>query len=39
MALEERYNVVIKSTDLNRVWIGGFRSEAEARDFKAKKMV
>ncbi|WP_258239445.1 septal ring lytic transglycosylase RlpA family protein [Arcobacter sp. LA11] len=35
MALENRYKVVIKSTDLNRVWISGFRSEAEARDFKA----
>ncbi len=36
MALEDRYKVIIKSTDLNRVWISGFRSEAEARDFKAK---
>ena len=34
MALEDRYNVVIKSTDLNRVWIAGFRSENEALDFK-----
>ena len=36
MALENRYKVIIKSTDLNRVWISGFRSEDEARDFKAK---
>lgn len=36
MALEDRYKVIIKSTDLNRVWISGFRSENEARDFKAK---
>lgn len=35
MILENRYNVVIKSTNLNRVWISGFRSEEEARDFKA----
>lgn len=35
MILEKRYNVIIKSTDLNRVWISGFRSEEEARDFKA----
>lgn len=34
-ALEDRYNVVIKSTNLNRVWISGFRSESEAQDFKA----
>ncbi len=34
MALEAGYNVIIKSTDLNRVWIAGFRSEAEAIDFK-----
>jgi len=34
MALEPGYNVIIKSTDLNRVWIAGFRSEAEAVDFK-----
>jgi len=34
-ALDDRYNVIIKSSDLNRVWIGGFRSESEARDFKA----
>lgn len=34
MALEDGYNVIIKSTDLNRVWIAGFRSEAEAIDFK-----
>lgn len=33
-ALEDRYNVIIKSTDLNRVYIGGFRSEQEAIDFK-----
>lgn len=36
VALESRYSVVIKSTDLNRVWIEGFRSEDEARDFKAR---
>lgn len=36
VALEDRYNVIIKSTDLNRVWIAGFRSELEARDFKEK---
>ncbi|PLY05101.1 MAG: septal ring lytic transglycosylase RlpA family lipoprotein [Arcobacter sp.] len=36
IALENRYSVVIKSTDLNRVWVAGFRSEDEARDFKAK---
>lgn len=35
-ALEDGYNVVIKSTDLNRVWIAGFRSEDEAKDFKEK---
>jgi len=34
LVLEPRYNVIIKSTDLNRVWISGFRSEAEAVDFK-----
>ena len=34
MVLEDGYNVIIKSTDLNRVWIAGFRSEAEATDFK-----
>lgn len=36
MALEDRYKVIIKSTDLNRVWISGFRSESEARDFRTK---
>ncbi len=35
MALENRYRVIIKSTDLNRVWISGFRSESEARDFRS----
>lgn len=35
-ALEDGYNVIIKSTDLNRVWIAGFRSEEEAKDFKDK---
>lgn len=34
-ALEDRYHVVIKTTDLNRVYIAGFRSESEARDYKA----
>ncbi len=34
--IEDRYNVIIKSTDLNRVWIAGFRSEQEAIDFKEK---
>ena len=33
-ALEDRYNVLIKTTDLNRVYISGFRSEEEAIDFK-----
>ena len=34
LILEDRYSVIIKSTDLNRVWISGFRSEEEAQDFK-----
>ena len=34
-ALDPRYKVIIKSTDLNRVWVSGFRSEEEARDFKS----
>ncbi len=34
LALEKRYHVIIKSTDLHRVLIGGFKSEAEARDFR-----
>lgn len=40
MILEDNYDVVIKkgyhnSKPINRVWISGFRSEEEARDFKA----
>ncbi len=40
MILENNYDVVIKkgyfeSAAINRVWISGFRSEEEARDFKA----
>ena len=39
MILENNYKVVIKkghfdSTPINRVWISGFRSEEEARDFR-----
>ncbi len=34
LILEDGYNVIIKSTDLHRVWISGFRSEQEAQDFK-----
>lgn len=39
MILEDRYNVVIKEgvyldEPINRVWVSGFRSEEEARDFK-----
>jgi len=34
LILEDRYNVIIKKSDLNRVWISGFRSEQEAQDFK-----
>ncbi len=36
MVLENRYNVAIKRSDFNRVFISGFRSEAEAIDFKEK---
>ncbi len=41
LALEDRYNVVIKegtfeSRPINRVWIAGFRSEEEARDYRNK---
>ena len=40
MILEDNYSVVIKKgyfngNPINRVWISGFRSEEEARDFKA----
>ena len=40
LILEDNYDVVIKkgyfdSATINRVWISGFRSEDEARDFKA----
>ncbi|RDX34528.1 septal ring lytic transglycosylase RlpA family protein [Arcobacter sp. HD9-500m-PIT-SAG03] len=40
MILENNYDVVIKkgyfkSAPINRVWISGFRSEEEAKDFKA----
>jgi len=40
LILENRYKVVLKDGDFNgksvkRVWISGFRSEQEARDFKA----
>jgi len=34
LILEDGYTVIIKSTDLNRVLISGFRSEQEAIDFK-----
>lgn len=39
MILEDRYNVIIKEgvysgQPINRVWVSGFRSEEEARDFK-----
>ncbi|WP_417327514.1 septal ring lytic transglycosylase RlpA family protein [Halarcobacter sp.] len=34
LILEDGYNVIIKKSDLNRVWISGFRSEQEAQDFK-----
>ncbi|MCP4969485.1 MAG: septal ring lytic transglycosylase RlpA family protein [Arcobacter sp.] len=34
--LDSRYKVIIKSTDLNRVFVSGFRSELEALDFKEK---
>lgn len=41
MILEDRYNVVIKEgvyldAPINRVWVAGFRSEEEAKDFKNK---
>lgn len=32
--LNNEYDVIIKTTDLNRVFISGFRSEQEAIDFK-----
>ncbi|WP_419769626.1 MAG: septal ring lytic transglycosylase RlpA family protein [Candidatus Marinarcus sp.] len=40
LILEDKYDVIIKEgeldgTAINRVWISGFRSEEEARDFKA----
>lgn len=40
MILENKYNVIIKKSYLanepiNRVWLSGFRSEEEARDFKS----
>lgn len=40
LILEENYDVIIKkglldNEPINRVWISGFRSENEARDFKA----
>ena len=40
MILENNYNVIIKkgqfeSAPINRVWVSGFRSEAEARDFRS----
>ena len=36
LAIDDTYNVIIKSSDLNRVLISGFRSESEAKDFKDK---
>lgn len=41
MILDSRYNVVIKegtylNEPINRVWVAGFRSEEEAKDFKSK---
>jgi len=41
MVLDSRYNVVIKEgvyldEPINRVWVAGFRSEEEAKDFKSK---
>ena len=40
MILENNYGVIIKkgqyeSTPINRVWVSGFRSEEEARDFRS----
>jgi rare lipoprotein A len=35
LILDDEYDVIIKQTDLNRVWISGFRSEDEANDFKS----
>jgi rare lipoprotein A len=34
LILDNRYKVIIKKTDLNLVWISGFKSEAEAENFK-----
>ncbi len=39
LVIDDKYHTVIKETEvngkpINRVWIGGFRSEAEAEDFK-----
>ncbi|PLY11201.1 MAG: septal ring lytic transglycosylase RlpA family lipoprotein [Arcobacter sp.] len=41
MILDSRYDVIIKkgilnNKEINRVWISGFRSEEEIRDFKEK---
>lgn len=41
MAIESAYSVIIKKGNfenkpINRVWVSGFRSEEEARDFKAR---
>ena len=34
LILDDKYKVIIKKANLNRVWISGFRSEDEAKDFK-----
>jgi rare lipoprotein A len=41
MILEDGYDVIIKkgifnNKEINRVWISGFRSEEEVKDFKEK---
>jgi len=35
LILDDGYKATIKRSNLNRVWISGFRSEEEAKDFKS----
>ena len=34
LILDDGYKAIIKKSNLNRVWISGFRSEEEAKDFR-----
>jgi len=35
LILDNGYKAIIKTSNINRVWISGFRSEKEAKDFKS----